>query len=257
MYSWNNYSHEVNSPLSKILTLLLGSPFALPSASILWTTSIPESTLPNTTWRPSNLPRYPIEVSLEKSLNSNHRMYNNSSYFLGLFFLVEHYFLKHFHTRKLKVLLLCCKGIQNYCKVMRNYQLVFTVVIKNCEPLVSDPAFAMDKYPDNHTGTVTQLDIIIIWTLSPLKKTNPILNKYINMSDMLCNKARHWHAYMTLYNWFSLAIFNTHNLSKNLLGKRAHLAQYASIWSFHQQTYHHRLTLHLVHHHGWNHPLGP
>lgn len=28
-----------------------------------------------------------------------------------------------------------------------NYQLVVTVVMKNCEPLVSEPAFAIDKSP--------------------------------------------------------------------------------------------------------------
>lgn len=30
------------------------------------------------------------------------------------------------------------------------YQLVVTVVMKNCEPLVSEPAFAIDNSPGNH-----------------------------------------------------------------------------------------------------------
>jgi len=53
----NKPSQEVNSPLSDMTTLFLGEPLSLPSASILYRTSIPESTLPNTTWRPSSLPR--------------------------------------------------------------------------------------------------------------------------------------------------------------------------------------------------------
>lgn len=32
-------------------------------------------------------------------------------------------------------------------KNMGNYQLVVTVVIKNCEPLVSGPEFAIDRKP--------------------------------------------------------------------------------------------------------------
>jgi hypothetical protein len=35
----------------------------------------------------------------------------------------------------------------NYREQTCNYQLVVTVVMKNCEPLVSGPAFAIDKIP--------------------------------------------------------------------------------------------------------------
>lgn len=44
-----------SSSLSAIKTLLLGVPLCLPSASILKTTSIPESTFPKATCLPSNL----------------------------------------------------------------------------------------------------------------------------------------------------------------------------------------------------------
>jgi len=39
-------------------------------------------------------------------------------------------------------------AINYWCRKQRyNYQLVVTVVMKNCEPLVSGPAFAIDKNP--------------------------------------------------------------------------------------------------------------
>lgn len=40
---------------------------------------------------------------------------------------------------------------EQVAQVNENYQLVFTVVMKNWEPLVSCPEFAMDKYPDKHS----------------------------------------------------------------------------------------------------------
>ena len=44
------------------MTLLFGVPLSVPCASILWTTSIPDNTMPNTTCRPSNLQNPSIHV---------------------------------------------------------------------------------------------------------------------------------------------------------------------------------------------------
>ena len=46
--------HQVSCPLLTMTTLALGTPVAWPSASILRTTSIPSTTLPNTTCFPSS-----------------------------------------------------------------------------------------------------------------------------------------------------------------------------------------------------------
>lgn len=84
----NKPCHEVNSPLSDMMTLFLGEPLSLPSASILYNTSIPESTLPKTTWRPSSLPRNNWRNEfVEKGPNSSHKNLKSYLFISGSFFL--------------------------------------------------------------------------------------------------------------------------------------------------------------------------
>lgn len=104
-----------SSPLSTITTLLFGVPLCIPSASILYTTSIPDSTFPNTTCFPSSL--------LTKKFRN-----------------VWIYIYRICHD-------LWKQELSEVHKMCITYQLVVTVVMKNWEPLVPGPAFAIERSP--------------------------------------------------------------------------------------------------------------
>ena len=147
-----------NCPQSATMTCALVFPLCDPTASTFLTTSMPSTTLPNTTCLPSNLQirnvknvipcihldlvqqiRYELCSDQAKAKRKATIFFNVCHLFFTLFRLVWigpynddlEKLLIHYHT----------------------HQSVFTVHKKNCEPLVLGPALAMDKIPEKRSWT--------------------------------------------------------------------------------------------------------
>ncbi len=107
-----------------MVTLQLVFPLWEPTFSIFLTTSIPSVTLPNTTCFPSSLQIISINQTCVDAAEQRNIQLNG----------------RFFHSIRTN---------SDVNPVCRTHHVVFSVQMKNCEPLVFGPAFAIDKIPAN------------------------------------------------------------------------------------------------------------